>query len=167
MTVRICWRWPNGRDAADGEAGQLARLVRGRAPDARLRQHGGQKRQSTGWRRWPGPGTAASPSTSLGDEDEALDDLADLGAHGARGLVRRVRGLVEEDDLELDALSLGGVEHALGRDGYRVHGGREDSIGLGALQVPAGTSYMVQIPHGTGERHRGAESAAVPQTLGT
>ena len=42
---------------------------------------------------------------AVGDEDEALDDLAQLRAHGTRGILGRVGRVVERDDLERDALA--------------------------------------------------------------
>ena len=59
---------------------------------------------------------------SVGDEDEALDDLTYLGADCLRRVRSGVCGLVERDDLERDAFPKGGVEHALTGAGDLGHG---------------------------------------------
>ena len=55
-----------------------------------------------------------------GDEDQRLDDLAELGADGRGRLCRGVGRLVEGDDVEGHALARGGVEDA--SDGGMVGG---------------------------------------------
>ena len=109
----------------------------------------------------------ARPPHRLGgvrrDEHEALHDLAELRADGARGFLGGVRGLVERHDLDVDARPSGGVADAQGGGMRGVRHGPESSIGSRSgprCTMPADTRDRGAPP--------GAESAArAPQTLGT
>ena len=59
---------------------------------------------------------------AIRDEDEALDDLAHLGADRTRGVLGRMGRFVERDDLESHALARGRIQHALRRGRYLGHG---------------------------------------------
>ena len=70
--------------------------------------------RATSTRFWPETRQTTGSSLVRGrdDEDERLDDLAELGADGRGRLLGRVGRLVEDDDVELDALARGGGEDA-------------------------------------------------------
>ena len=101
------------RDAADDEAGGLARLLGVGSPQAGESHDG----------RQPPDVDAVGAARQRHDrlkavlggchEDEALDDLTELRADGRGGIRGGVGGLAEEHDLQRDALSLGGVVDAL------------------------------------------------------
>ena len=114
------------RDPADGEAGQLVRLACARPADVLL----------AGDRRQPGQVDAVrarhEAQDRLGravlvgcDEDERLDDLAELGADRRGRLLGGVGRLGEDADLEAHALPGGGLPDALdpGMVGGLGHGG--------------------------------------------
>ncbi len=115
MITRIGPGVTDGRDAADGEAGQVVGLAGGRPPDVGRAGDRGQ----------PGdvdPVVAGHEAqerleTVVGrdDEDERLDDLAELDPDRGRRLGGGVGRFVEGGDLERHALAGGGVEDALDR----------------------------------------------------
>lgn len=120
----------DGRDAADGEAGQLVRLARGGAADVAIAADGGQ----TGEIDPVGPGHERQDRLRSGigrrDEHERFDDLPQLRPDRRGGLLGGVGRLVEDRDRQRDALAGGGVDDT--PNGGVVGGvrhGAESSIG--------------------------------------
>ena len=129
------------RDAADRVAGQLVRLAGGRAADVAPADDRGEALEVDPVRAGHEADDRLELAVLAGrDEDERLDDLADLGADDAGGVGGGVGGVGEGHDLEGHALSGGGIQHPL--DGRVLEGGRhggEDSIGgrLGSARMDA------------------------------
>ena len=103
------------RDAADGEAGQVVRLASRCAADVGSPVTAARRARST--RLWPDTRqrTGSRPSAVGIDEDQRLDDLAELGTDRRGRLGGGVGRLVEDGDLEGHALACGGIEDALDR----------------------------------------------------
>ena len=118
------------RDAADSEAGQLVRFARGRPTDVGGAGDRGQPRQIDPVVTRHEAEQRLDAALAGDDEDERLDDLAELDTEGGGGLDRGVGRLVEDGHLEGHALAGGGVQDALdrGMDGVGGHG-PESSIG--------------------------------------
>ena len=128
MITRTARVEPDRRDAADDEAGQVVRLARRGAPDLRLAVTAASRATSTRLR----PDTRHTigswrPVLVRGDEDQRLDDLAEVGPDGRRRLLGRVGRLVEGDDLERHALAGGRVEDAANGRVVGAAGARPES----------------------------------------
>ena len=173
MTTRSGSPVAERRDAADDVAGRLAaprRPSRGADPVAR-RVLGEAPAMSTRSVPRTSAMTAAQPvrrivsSEVRRHEHEALHDLAELRADGARGFLGRVRRLVERHDLDVDAAPRGGVADALGGGMRGVGHGPESSIGS-----PRDPGVPCAAPHmGQGSALRALRvrlmSAADPRNL--
>ena len=156
---------PERRDATDDVAGQPLRFVGAGAPQAR----------SLRVLREPPDVDAIGPADERDDrgqaragigvgchEHEALDDLPQLGADRMGGLLGRVGGSVERDDVDVDPGGGRGVADSQARWMRGVRHGPE-SIGSSSERgVPSSHTRDRGAPHG-------AESVArpAPQTLGT
>ena len=85
------------RDAADREAGQLVGLAGGRPADVALAGDGGEPGEVDAVRAGHEADDRLERAVvARRDEDERLDDLAELGADAPRGVGGRVGGLVED-----------------------------------------------------------------------
>ena len=114
MITRTGRMWPIGGMPPIDEAGQLVGLAGGRPADVALARH----RREAGEIDPVVAGDEAEdrlePAVlARGDEHQRLDDLAELGTD-RRGRFRgRVGRLVEDRDVEVDALARGGVADPL------------------------------------------------------
>ena len=118
----------DGRDATDDEAGHGIRLAGARAAQAGLADAGRQEADvdAVGAAHEGHHGLQAAIVAGR-REDERLDDLAELGADGLGGVLRRVRRLREGHDLDLDALAACRLADTAMRGVIGLGHGRESS----------------------------------------
>ena len=113
MITRTGRTWPIGGIPPIDEAGQLVGLAGGRPPDIALAGDRGQAGEIDPVRSGHEAQDRLERSVvARRDEDERLDDLAELGADCGGGF-GRVGRLVEDRDLERDALARCGVQDPL------------------------------------------------------
>ena len=125
MITRIGRSWPMGgippieNPVSSRASRAVARRMSGALGDGRQARH--VDPVVTGHQAQDGLETARDRD----HEDERLDDLAEVGAHGGRRFDRGVGRLVEDRDLERHPLAGGGIEDALDR-------GMDRGVGHGA-----------------------------------
>ena len=127
------------RDPAHRETGQVPTLERRGPPDGGLTRNRGQQAQVDSVATRDQADDRNEPAARPGgDEHERLDDLAQIRADHGRGLFGRVRGFVEDGDVELDALAGRRLDHPLdGRmrevaHGFNLHSfGWSDTMSIG------------------------------------
>src|SRR4051812_29975483 len=96
------------RDTADDEAGLLVCLVGGRTTQIRQRDDSGEACHVDAVGAADERDHSDPLRVAWSHEDEALHDLADLGADGARSIGRGVSRLGKDGDLEVDTFAVSG-----------------------------------------------------------
>lgn len=131
------------RDAADRESGQLISLPSRRPTDIALTGDGGQPGEIDPVMTGDEAENRVKPAiVTRGDKDKRFDDLAELGTDRFGGLGRGMGRLIEDLDVEDDALPRGCVANSLDPDVVGLGHGR--SLASGERRAAAVASPDMQ-----------------------